>query len=293
MKILVLGVSGMLGSMAFRLLGEREDLRVVGTARSASVRGRFPPESDIRTGLAAEDLSGVAALLNDVRPAAVINCIGVVKQAAASHDPLQALPVNTLFPHQLARLCALGGIRLVHISTDCVFSGRRGGYVESDEADATDLYGRSKLLGEVEGPGAVTLRTSIVGPELNGANGFGLLEWFLAQEGPVRGFTRAVFSGLTTPELTRVIADHVLARPQLEGVYHVSAAPISKYDLLELFAAAYGRASIAIARDDSVVIDRSLDSTRFRQATGYAPPDWRDMIEAMSRLDPRGKEGMA
>ncbi|HEY5724172.1 MAG TPA: sugar nucleotide-binding protein, partial [Allosphingosinicella sp.] len=139
-----------------------------------------------------DDLAGLAGLLRDVRPKVVINCIGVVKQATASRDPLLTLPVNALFPHQLQRLCDLGGIRLVHISTDCVFSGRAGNYRESDIPDAEDLYGRSKLLGEVDVPNATTLRTSIVGPEPSGAQGFGLLEWFLRQPGPVKGYARAV-----------------------------------------------------------------------------------------------------
>lgn len=289
MDVLVLGVSGMLGSMAFRQLGGRPGWRVVGTVRSPAARGRFPQGSDIRTDVAAEDLTGLAGLLRDVRPKVVINCIGIVKQAAASRDPLQSLPINAVFPHQLGRLCDLGGIRLVHISTDCVFSGRAGSYRESDVPDAEDLYGRSKLLGEVDAPNAITLRTSIVGPEPSGAHGFGLLEWFLRQPGPVKGYARAVFSGLTTDELTRVIADVVMPRPELTGVYHVSAAPIGKYDLLRLFAAAYGR-SVAIERDESVVIDRSLDSSRFRAATGYAPPDWPAMVAAMRSLDRREGE---
>jgi dTDP-4-dehydrorhamnose reductase len=289
MDVLVLGVSGMLGSMVFRLLSAREGWRVVGTARSPAIRSRFPAGADIRTDVSADDLVGLAGLLAEVRPRAVINCIGVVKQAAASRDPLQALPVNALFPHQLARLCDLGGIRLVHISTDCVFSGRAGNYRESDVTDAEDLYGRSKLLGEVDTGNAVTLRTSIIGPEPAGPGGFGLLEWFLRQPGPVKGYSKAVFSGLTTDELTRVIADVVLPRPELTGLYQVSAAPISKYDLLRLFAEAYGR-SFAIQRDESVVIDRSLDSSRFRAATGYAPPAWPAMIAAMRGLDRRAEE---
>jgi dTDP-4-dehydrorhamnose reductase len=289
MDVLVLGVSGMLGSMVFRLLGERPNWRVVGTARSPAIRGRFAAGAEIRTDVAVEDLAGLAGLLRDIRPAVVINCIGVVKQAAASRDPLHALPVNALFPHQLARLCDLGGSRLVHISTDCVFSGRAGNYREADYADADDIYGRSKLLGEVDAPNAITLRTSIVGPEPAGVQGFGLLEWFLKQPGPVKGYAKAIFSGLTTPELTHVIADFVLPRPELTGVYHVSAAPISKYDLLGVFAAAYGR-SFAIERDEGLVIDRSLDSSRFRGATGYVPPDWPSMVAAMRSID-RREEG--
>ena len=286
MEVLVLGVSGMLGSKVFEVLSERRGWRVVGTARSAATRGAFPASADIRTDIATTDLTALADVLRDVRPQVVVNCIGVVKQAEAVRDPLVALAVNALFPHQLARLCELGGIRLVHTSTDCVFSGRSGSYTESDVADAEDLYGRSKLLGEVDAANAITLRTSFVGPEPAGEGRSGLLEWFLGQSGPVKGYARAVFSGLTTDELARVIADFVIPRPDLRGIYQVSAAPINKYDLLHLFAEAYGRTNV-IERDDDVVVDRSLDSTRFRAATGYVPPDWTAMIAAMRRADRR------
>jgi len=288
MDVLVLGVSGMLGSMVFRLLSERAGWRVVGTVRSAATRARFPAGHDIRTDVTAENLVGLAGLLRDVRPKVVVNCIGLVKQAPAGGDPLQVLQVNAVFPHQLARLCDLGGMRLIHISTDCVFSGRTGNYRETDVADAGDLYGRSKLLGEIQTGNSITLRTSIIGPEPAGAGGVGLLEWFLSQPGPVKGYARAVFSGLTTDELTRVIADVVIPRPALTGLYQVGAAPISKYDLLRLFAEAYDR-SFTIQRDETFVIDRSLDSSRFRTATGYAPPDWPAMIAAMRRIDPRAR----
>jgi dTDP-4-dehydrorhamnose reductase len=201
-----------------------------------------------------------------------------VKQLAEADDPLTALPINSMLPHRLARLCELAGARLVHISTDCVFSGAKGMYVESDFPDADDLYGRSKYLGEVDYPHAVTLRTSIIGHELDGARS--LLCWFLAQGGPVRGFTKAVFSGLPTVELARVVRDFVLPHPELHGLYHVSAAPINKYDLLKLVAQAYGK-DIEITPHDQLVIDRSLDSTRFKAATGYAPPSWPELVRTM------------
>jgi dTDP-4-dehydrorhamnose reductase len=208
----------------------------------------------------------------------VINCIGLVKQLAEADDPLLALPINAMLPHRLARLCDVASARLVHVSTDCVFSGARGNYIEGDSPDAQDLYGRSKLLGEVDYPHAVTLRTSIIGHELSSANG--LVGWFLAQQGRVSGYRRAVFSGLPTIELARVIRDHVLPRPALRGTYHVSASPINKFDLLKLVARTYGK-EIEIVEDDAVLIDRSLDSTRFRTETGYAPDDWPALVARM------------
>jgi dTDP-4-dehydrorhamnose reductase len=279
-KILVLGASGMLGNAMLRVLAEGDAHEVYGTARSASVRRHFaaPLAERILSGVDVENADALARLFDEVRPQAVINCIGLVKQLAAADDPLQALPINALLPHRLARLCSLVGARLVHVSTDCVFDGRKGNYRESDPSDAEDLYGKSKYLGEVAYPHTITLRTSIIGRELEGAHG--LVGWFLAQHGKVRGYRKAVFSGLPTVELSRIVRDVVLPRPDLSGLYHVAAAPIAKYDLLKLVAAAYGKA-IEIEPDDRVVIDRSLDATRFRAATGYVAPPWPELVARM------------
>ncbi|MDQ2104724.1 dTDP-4-dehydrorhamnose reductase family protein [Azospirillum isscasi] len=285
MKILVLGVSGMLGNAAFRVLRDEFGFDVHGTARSDAVRRYFPADAQdrIHTGIDVTDGDALIGALARVRPDVVVNCIGVVKQLAAANDPLVTVPINTLLPHRLARAAELAGARLVHVSTDCVFNGKGGGlYTEASPPDAEDLYGRSKLLGEVDYPNAVTLRTSIIGRELNSSHA--LVDWLLSQTGRVRGFTRAVFSGLTTDELTRVIASHVLPRPELRGVWHVSAAPIAKHDLLDIIRSVYGL-SIEIDPDPSVVIDRSLDSSRFRAATGYTPPDWPAMIARMRQCE--------
>lgn len=280
MKVLVLGVTGMLGHVVFRLLGHSPGLDVVGVARVPDAARWFDATLRARlvTGVDALSDPALRALLERERPAAVVNCVGVVKQLAQADDPLVAIPINALLPHRLAALCAQVGARLVHVSTDCVFSGARGGYREDDLPDATDLYGRSKLLGEVGAPHAVTLRTSIVGPELAGAHG--LVAWFLAQPGPVRGWTRAVFSGVPTVELAAVLRDHVLPEPALVGLYHVAAAPITKHDLLVLVARRWGRA-VEIVPDDRVAIDRSLDGTRFEAATGWRAPPWPELVRRM------------
>lgn len=279
-SVLILGASGMLGQTVLRYFAGSEGFQVTGSVRSPAalrllpeaVRERVVPHVDV------ENVDSMTRLLADTRPDVVINAVGLVKQLDASHDPLSAIPINSLLPHRLAQLCALTGARLVHISTDCVFSGSRGMYTESDESDATDLYGRSKFLGEVGGPAAVTLRTSIIGHELNSHHG--LVNWFLAQEGKVLGFTRAIFSGLPTVELARVIRDFVIPAPRLSGMYHVSTVPISKFELLKLVAHAYGK-KIEIEPSERVVIDRSLDSSRFREATGYQPPAWPELVRAM------------
>ena len=282
-RVLVLGAAGMLGNAVFRLFAQSDGFHVTGAARSASARTLLAPEfrSRLEVGIDVENSDQLTALFVSAAPDLVINCIGLVKQLAQADDPLCALPLNALLPHRLARLCGLSGSRLIHVSTDCVFAGDKGMYREEDTADATDLYGRSKYLGEVDYPHAITLRTSIIGHQLDGVHG--LVGWFLAQEGRVKGFTRAVFSGLPTVELARVMRDFVVPHAALHGVFHVSAAPIAKYELLRLLAREYDH-SIEILPDDAVVVDRSLDSTRFCQATGYVAPDWPELIERMRRF---------
>lgn len=271
----------MLGSAVFRIFSADEEHETWGTLRSAQGRQWFPAPLHARivSSLDVLDHDAMCAVLERLRPDLVINCVGLIKQLADANDPLVALPVNALLPHRLARLCGLAGARLIHVSTDCVFAGRKGGYLESDISDAEDLYGKSKYIGELHDlPHAITLRTSIIGHELNSANA--LIDWFLAQEGGVKGFSRAVFSGLPTVELARVMKDYVLPHPELSGLYHVAAEPITKLDLLRLVAAQYGKA-IKIDPDDRLVIDRSLNGSRFNSVIGYAPPSWPVLVSLM------------
>ncbi|RJG20515.1 dTDP-4-dehydrorhamnose reductase family protein, partial [Massilia cavernae] len=190
----------------------------------------------------------------------------------------RVLPINSMLPHRLAKLCALAGARLVHVSTDCVFAGTKGRYHETDVSDATDLYGKSKYIGEVHTDNAITLRTSIIGHELQ--NGHSLVDWFLSQGANCRGFSRAIFSGLPTVVLATLVRDVIFPRPDLSGLYHVAAEPINKFDLLNLIKRVYGK-QIEIADDPSLVIDRSLDASRLREATGYVAPSWNEMITTM------------
>ncbi len=280
MKVLVLGATGMLGNAVLRVFAQSKTYEVMASVRSTSALRLLPAELSNRVicGVDVEQVDSLTSLFAKARPDVVINCIGLVKQLAEAEDPLAAIPINALLPHRLARLCDVAGARLIHVSTDCVFSGANGMYTEADLCDAPDLYGRSKFLGEVDYPHAITLRTSIIGHELSGAHS--LLGWFLAQQGGVRGFRRATFSGLPTVELARVIRDHVIPHPELHGLYHVSAEPINKFDLLTLVAKAYGK-TIDITPDDNLVIDRSLDSSRFRKEAGYQPPPWPELVRRM------------
>jgi len=278
--ILILGASGMLGSTLLRFFGRSDDFVTVGSVRDTRALSLLPTDlhAQVRVGFDLENEHRLAQLLASTRPHVVINCVGIVKQLAAADEVMACLPVNTLLPHRLSSLCALAGARLIHLSTDCVFSGTKGLYTEADTADATDLYGRSKHMGEVDAPHALTLRTSMIGHELAGARS--LVDWFLSQSGSVKGYRQAIFSGLPTIEIARVIRDHVMPFPQLSGLYHLSVDPINKFDLLKLVAARYQK-QIEIHPDDAFVIDRSLDSTRFRRATQFQPRPWPEMIQAM------------
>jgi dTDP-4-dehydrorhamnose reductase len=280
MKVLILGVTGMLGNAMFRVLSDGADLDVFGTTRSNNDRHHFSSNfpGRIIVGIDVENNDSLVRAFCTARPDVVVNCVGLVKQLADANDPLQAVPINTLLPHRLSALCQTTGARLVHISTDCVFSGTKGNYLETDFPDAYDLYGRSKLLGEVDYPHAITLRTSIIGHELVGNRS--LVNWFLAQQGSVEGFTKAVFSGLPTVELATVVRDVVLRLNELHGLYHVSAKPINKFDLLHIVAKAYGK-NIEIKPSEELVIDRSLNSDRFSEATGYTQPDWPALVQRM------------
>lgn len=283
MRVLVLGAGGMLGHKVWQSLRGRPRTEAFATARAPYERyerlGLFDPDRFLG-GIDAEQFATVERALADIAPDVVVNCIGVVKQLPGAQDPVTAIALNALFPHQLAGACSQVGARLVHISTDCVFNGYRGMYTEEDDPDAVDLYGRSKLLGEVTGQGSITLRTSMIGRELTGTHG--LVEWFLAQNGSsVRGYRRAMFSGLPTITLANVIIDVIERHPELSGLYHVAADPIDKFSLLRLLAEAFHR-DVVVEPCDDVVIDRSLDGNRFRGATGFAPEPWPQLVEHLA-----------
>lgn len=279
MRVLVLGAGGMLGYTLYRHLAADPDIEVHGSLRTPLPDGYLvPARGRLHPGVDALDESTLDGLVRLVKPDALINCVGLIKQREQAQDPLAAIALNASLPHRLARACTAVGARLVHVSTDCVFSGRTGGYRESDPADADDLYGRSKRLGEVDYGGHLTLRTSLIGHEL--ARGISLVDWFLGQRGPVTGYGGAVFSGLPTVEIARLLRERILPRRELAGLYHLSAAPIDKDRLLRLVARHYGH-EIAIHREMQPAIDRSLDSGRLRAALDYAPPPWEDLIAAM------------
>jgi dTDP-4-dehydrorhamnose reductase len=282
MRILIIGGDGMLGHQLLATLSRHHEVRATVRRGPEAYRtfGVFSLhntfyETDVR------DSEAVRRALHPFRPDAVVNAAGIVKQRDAAKDYVDSIAVNALFPHQLALACRSVGARMVHFSTDCVFSGARGLYSERDTPDAGDLYGRSKLLGEVtEAAHCLTLRTSMVGLELSRRQG--LVEWFLASAGRVKGFTRAVFSGFTTQELARIVERILVQHGDLSGLWHVSAEPIDKYRLLTSLAGALGRRGVEIEPDAALACDRSLDSTPFRQRTGYEPPSWDTMLAELA-----------
>ena len=278
-RIVVLGGEGMLGHKMFQTLARRFP------DTTCTVRGRldepfysridlYRPERVI-AGVDALNLDGLTRLLAKRQPDVVVNCIGIVKQRDEAQRAIPSITINSLLPHRLAAAAATWGGRVIHFSTDCVFSGRRGAYVEDDFSDAEDLYGRSKYLGEVGAENALTLRTSIIGRELSEFRS--LLEWFLAQRGKkVRGFTRHFWSGVSTNHLATLVGDIIAEHSQLSGVYQVSSGTINKHELLTLLRDAF-RLDVEIVPDDREFCDRSLNGDRFREATGYVCPSWAEL----------------
>lgn len=280
MKVLVIGGDGMLGHQLFKGLGRTHDVRATLRRPLAAYGdlGLFTsdnayPETDVRS------TGCLAGVLAEYRPEVICNAAGIVKQRPAAHDAVASIEVNALFPHRLAAMAGDIGARVIHVSTDCVFSGKRGGYAEDDVPDPIDLYGRSKLLGELDQEGCLTLRTSIIGLELQGRQA--LVEWALSQQGTIRGFRGALYSGLTTAELARVFEAVMTGDPDLHGVWHVASEPISKYDLLVELFARLGRSDVEVIPDDAFVCDRTLQADRFNRVTGYRPPAWSTMLDEL------------
>jgi dTDP-4-dehydrorhamnose reductase len=282
MRILILGGDGMLGHKLLQHFQSVHSARVTVQQDLTAYEhfALFNPRNSY-AGVNARSSDRVQEVLADFRPEVVVNAIGIVKQRAEAKESIPSLEINALFPHRLAVMCKAVGARLIHMSTDCVFSGRKGNYTEHDKSDADDLYGRTKFLGELHEPHCLTLRTSIIGRELS--RKAGLVEWFLTQKGGrCRGFSRAIYSGLTTQALAEVMTDLIEKYPKMSGLYHLSSDPISKYDLLQLVNEIY-RLGVTIEKDTEFVCDRSLDSTRFRQATGWRSKPWQAMIEQMAQ----------
>ncbi len=280
MNVLILGATGMLGYSLFANLNEYKQFSVTGTVRNIKGKEIYfsKLEEKLIHGIDASDIGSIESAMNLAKPDVVINCIGLIKQHEISKQHIAAIKINALLPHQLADLCDKYQARYIHFSTDCVFDGKDGLYRESDLPNATDLYGKSKCLGEVNYGRHLTLRTSIIGHELSSA--VSLIDWFLKSTSEVNGYSNAIFSGLPTCYIAKLLAEKILGDHNLTGLYHLSVEPINKFDLISLVSEIYGK-SVKINKSEQLVIDRSLDSTRLRESINFNPPKWRELIEFM------------
>tara|TARA_B100001564_G_C20631007_1_gene667163 strand:- start:659 stop:1543 length:885 start_codon:yes stop_codon:yes gene_type:complete len=283
LKILILGISGMLGHKAFELLSLNDKYETFGTLRNDNDISIYFSESknrrNIISGIDALNPNSVLELLDDLNPDLIINCIGIIKQLKESKNPLLSIEINSLFPHRLASHVEGSKTRLIHISTDCVFSGEKGNYTETDNSDAKDLYGKTKFLGELLSyKNSITIRTSIIGPELKGK--LSLLEWFLAQKETINGYTKAIYSGFPTIELINIIENYIIPNPQFYGLYNASSLPISKYDLLKIISKVYKK-EININPFNEFRTDKSLNCNKFIKDFKFEQKPWPQMILEM------------
>lgn len=281
-RVLILGAAGMLGHKLCQLYKDRFDTWA--TVRERPERYahyNLLPSERLIGGADAFNFDTLIQAFATVQPQIVINCIGIIKQLPTAKDPVVSLTINSLLPHRLAQLCNVAGARLIHISTDCVFSGRKGMYTEEDISDAEDLYGRTKYLGEVLAEPHLTLRTSIIGRELQTTTG--LVEWFFSNRGSrVRGYSQAIYSGFTTITLAEIIAQIIESGICLTGLYQVSSESINKFALLSLLRKHFA-VPIEIEPFSDFRLDRSLNSERFQAKSGIMIPSWPDMIEVMAQ----------
>jgi dTDP-4-dehydrorhamnose reductase len=279
-RVIIFGIDGLIGSTLFKELSSHRHIELYGTTRSRFSKSLRKPEiqSRILLNIDASNVSNIRSVCEKLKPNLLINCIGITKHVIEKYTSAQVKDINSNFPFELLRISNLIESRLVQISTDCVFSGVNGNYNETDVPDAIDLYGQSKFHGEIISDNTLTIRTSTIGHEEHSK--FGLLEWFLSQDKVCDGYTKAIFSGLTTIELARILEKYVIFNLDLNGLYHIGTSNISKFDLLNLISKIYHK-KIMIEPDNSISINRSLDSTKFIKLTGYNPPNWEELIFSM------------
>jgi dTDP-4-dehydrorhamnose reductase len=274
MKVLILGGTGMLGHQIIKGCISR-NIDWLTTVRNKellinklgpAISGRLIEIDDIK------NFKQLREVCLESKVQFIINCVGVVKQSKFASNYLESITVNSLLPHILNEICEEMNAKLIHISTDCVFDGSKGNYSEDDLSDAQDIYGKTKFLGEVNYGKTMTIRTSIIGNEITN-NIHGLIDWFLAQKNTVNGYNYAIFSGVTTNELTKIILEIIIPKFFKTGLFQVASKPISKYDLLKIVANVYDK-DIEIKESQDVIIDRSLSPIKFNSHTNYSPPEW-------------------
>jgi dTDP-4-dehydrorhamnose reductase len=284
MRIFVVGGDGMIGHQIFKHLQSQYETKAILHGKPEQYRYcSYFNSTNAYFNVDILKPDRLFEILNHAHPDVVINAAGIVKQDVRARDPGLCIETNAAFPHRLASFCRQMGARMVQLSTDCVFSGRKGQYLETDVTDAEDLYGRTKALGEVVSP-ALTLRTSTIGLELKPNAKHGLIEWFLSQRCEIKGFRRALYTGITTMELSRVIARVITQHQDLSGIWHVASEPIDKYTLLKTLLSKLKRRDITIIPDDEFVCDRSLVAHAFQRKTGYQAPTWDTMLDELAQV---------
>ena len=280
MKILIIGASGMIGHYLFGYLSQKKKYQIYGFVRNKRVLKDNKFLFNHKNILEVEILrnNNLKKIILDLQPEIIINCSGIVKQNPLIRNVPLSIELNSIFPHNLNLICKEIDCRLIQLSTDCVFSGIKGNYKETDLPDPNDIYGRSKLLGELDYKNCITIRTSFIGHEL--VNNWGLLSWFLSQKNKVKGFKNAIYSGLTTLEISKVIKNFVITNNSLNGLYHISSNPIDKFSLLRIINQTYGK-NLNIEPDYLSKSDKSLNSLKFQNETGYKPIEWEDAIREL------------
>ena len=282
MRILVLGATGMLGHTIYKFLNQSDEIECYGSIRNTKDKEFFDSHLSKKTRIFNDfnNLKKLEKFIKKIKPQIILNCIGLIKQRDNSDNQPEAIFINSLLPHQISKVCNELGIRFIHFSTDCVFSGSKGNYKESDLPDARDIYGLSKFMGEINGKNNLTIRTSIIGHELK--NSLGLLEWFLGEKKDIKGYSRAIFSGLTTLEVSRFLLDHIFKNNKIYGVYHLASEPITKLKLLKIINNVY-KCKKNIISSSSLKINRSLDGSKLIEVTKYKVPNWEEMIKDLYR----------
>ncbi len=281
MRILILGGTGMLGHQLYKHLSSRfpHTYATIRQSYSSSNLDKITDNARIIECVDVTEFPVLTGIMKCIRPDVILNCIGVTKRRKEATEAKHAITLNGLLPHKLAEWGHNNSAKIFNFSTDCVFDGKAGNYVEDSATNAVDLYGKTKAIGEIRGVNALTLRSSFIGTELH--SGMELLEWFLAQTGTVKGYRNAIYSGLSTLELSRVIETIIVEHPGANGLYNVSSEPISKYELLLLIRDKL-HLKIEVIPDDNMICDRSLNSTKFRQEFSYVPPSWETMITELA-----------
>lgn len=281
LKIFVLGSTGMLGHALCDALIERKEYEVYSFGRRTLKEFGLNSHEKIKEFILdvnSEWENEFINIINNVRPDFIINCIGVVKQLVFENELQNSININSIFVQKLDKIVNNSErTNLIHLSTDCVFSGNKGSYIENDIVDPVDIYGITKALGEIKNSKrTLTIRTSIIGREID--RKIGLLEWLLSQnDNVIKGYDKFIFSGLTTYSLSNVIIDTILEN-FIPGLMHISSEPISKYDLLNKIKSEF-KLAVKINKSNEPICDRSLDSTYFKNLYNYRILSWDEMIK--------------